>query len=71
MKVMDKLNELNCIIFGIKFSIFSKKKITKYLNWPQIIENQKRFEELKGIQKENLKELEKRFEKKFNKILMN
>ena len=27
MKVMDKLNELNCIIFGTKNSIFSKKKL--------------------------------------------
>ena len=59
MKVMDKLNELNCIIFGIKFSIFSKKKITKYLNWPQIIENQKRFEELKGIQKRKFERIRK------------
>lgn len=40
---MDKLNELNCVIFGIKNSIFGNRNVTKHIDWLKIYEDEKKF----------------------------
>ena len=42
-KISEKCEKMNCVIFGIKNSIFSNKKITKAYDWTKIIEDDKKF----------------------------
>ena len=64
--VKKELNNLNCIIFGIKNSIFSGRIINKYINWPEIKKNKKIFQDIEknitSLKKDNI-ELKKEIEK--------
>ena len=64
--VKKELNNLNCIIFGIKNSIFSGRIINKYIDWPEIKKNKKIFQDIEkniaSLKKDNV-ELKKEIEK--------
>lgn len=48
----NQLKDINCIILGIKHSIFCKRKITLHLDWPSISQIKKIQNDIKTLQDE-------------------
>ena len=63
-KITEKLKKMNCVIFGIKNSIFSNKKITKAYDWAKIIEDDKKF----NLLEQKLNQLENKIDNKIKQL---
>ena len=63
-KISKKCEKMNCVIFGIKNSIFSNKKITKAYDWTKIIEDDKKF----NLIEQKLNQLDNKISQLDNKI---
>ena len=63
-KISKKCEKMNCVIFGIKNSIFSNKKITKAYDWTKIIEDDKKF----NLIEQKLNQLDNKIDNKISQL---